>query len=243
MDELCAQLIAANCAAFHAVLGKMFNRLKFMLAFVVCLSCAGGGSDRPAPPAVAQAAADSLARARQDSINRTLPGYVVDSIRSIEEELRRFRLAVGEGPVSSLKSGARSRDALVATFVKALEAGDKATIESLALSAREFADLVYPESPYTRPPYRQPPGLLWSQIESSSATGLGRLMTRLGGSPLGYQSQVCEKDPEKQGSNRIWSGCVLLTLDTGNAVRRRQLFGPIIEREGRFKFVTLSNEF
>ena len=34
---------------------------------------------------------DSVARARQDSINRTLPGYVVDSILPIEEEVRRFK--------------------------------------------------------------------------------------------------------------------------------------------------------
>src|SRR5678815_1044414 len=39
--------------------------------------------------------ADSIARARQDSINRASPGYVIDSVLPVEEELRRFRAAVG----------------------------------------------------------------------------------------------------------------------------------------------------
>jgi hypothetical protein len=35
--------------------------------------------------------ADSVARARQDSINRATPGYVIDSLLPPEEEARRFR--------------------------------------------------------------------------------------------------------------------------------------------------------
>src|SRR5262245_43682316 len=55
---------------------------------------------------------DSVARARQDSINRTLPGYVVDSIFPVDEEIRRFKAKIGGTPVTTLANGSASREAL-----------------------------------------------------------------------------------------------------------------------------------
>src|SRR6476661_7758906 len=70
-----------------------------------------------ATPAVSQAArdsarADELRRARQDSINRTLPGYVVDSIFPVDEEIRRFKTKIGGTPATVLAHGSPSREAL-----------------------------------------------------------------------------------------------------------------------------------
>ena len=52
--------------------------------------------------------ADSVARARQDSINRATPGYVIDSLLPPEEEARRFRAAfpATARPRSSAEKGA-----------------------------------------------------------------------------------------------------------------------------------------
>src|SRR5262245_61451650 len=61
---------------------------------------------------------DSIARARQDSINRTLPGYVVDSILPIEEEVRRFKSRVQGAPVDTLLHASASREALVRRIVR-----------------------------------------------------------------------------------------------------------------------------
>src|SRR5690348_8848314 len=87
---------------------------------------------------------DSIARARQDSINRAQPGYIVDSVLPVAEELRRFRSAIGGAPVTALANGSTSRNALVQRFLKAVAATDTADIRAMTLTAREFADLVYP---------------------------------------------------------------------------------------------------
>src|SRR5690242_11835693 len=58
-----------------------------------------------------------------DTSYRTQPGYVVDSILSPDEALRRFRVGIHERPVR-FEGGATSRNALVRTFARALETRD-----------------------------------------------------------------------------------------------------------------------
>lgn len=214
---------------------------------VFCLSLflACSPDSSPSKPAVAvdSATTDSIARARQDSINRTLPGYVVDSILPVEEELRRFRAAIGESAVTSLQDGATSRDALVKNFVQALSASDSVGMTKILLSAREFAWLVYPESQYTRPPYTQSPALVWSQIQNPAASGYTRLMRRLGGKHLNFEGYDCSPKPDREGKNVLWTRCTVRVGEPGEVVRTRRLFGSIIEREGQFKFVSYANEF
>jgi len=185
--------------------------------------------------------ADSLARARQDSINRAQPGYIVDSILPLEEELRRFRAVIPTVPVG-LTGGAPSRDGLVELVVGAIASSDTASLVRLALTRAEFAYLVYPSSPYTKPPYRQPPWLVWMHIQHGSGSGLGRVLHRYGGRPLGYASYGCDATPERQGANRLWKNCALhLTSKWGDMVSIR-LFGVVIERHGRFKIVGYGND-
>ncbi|MEP6506880.1 MAG: hypothetical protein ABJC63_01540 [Gemmatimonadales bacterium] len=189
------------------------------------------------------AVTDSIARDRQDSINRTLPGYVVDSILPVEEELRRFRMRIGGETISSLKGGASSRDSLVRNFLSSLQASDSAALKAMVLNAGEFAWLVYPESPYTRPPYTQAPALVWNQIENPSASGFTRLVRRLAGEKLAYAGYTCSKQSDRQGRNMIWTNCTVKVGEPGEKVRARRLFGSIIERDGQFKLVSFANEF
>ncbi len=212
------------------------------LAIAFLLACASGSKEGQ-PAVVDSATTDSIARARQDSINRTLPGYVVDSILPVEEGLRRFRVAIGGDSVRALENGAPSRDLLVQHFIGALAASDTASLAKSLLSAREFAWLVYPESPYTHAPYTQSPALVWNQIQNPGASGLTRLVRRLAGKQLRYDRYECQDKPDHQGRNSIWTGCTVRVAEPGEQVRNRRLFGSIIERDGRFKFVSYSNEF
>jgi hypothetical protein len=187
--------------------------------------------------------ADSAARARQDSINRTLPGYVVDSILPVDEELRRFRAAAGGATVAGFRGGSDTPDKLVRRFMRAVAKQDTAELRSMLLDAHEFGDLVYPESPYTHAPYRQPPGLVWNQIQNPSVSGLTRLVRRLGGQPLAYIGYKCAPRPDRQGRNLIWTGCIVRVIDRQGEVTRHRLFGSVIQRDNQFKFVSYSNEF
>lgn len=200
-----------------------------------------GLSEDPRTDSAAVATVDSVARARQDSTNRAHPRYVVDSILPIEEELRRFRAMVG-GPRSGFEGGARSLDALARDFVSAVDRADTAALSRLKLSAREFAWLVYPTSPFTRPPYRQAPGLVWMSIDTPSHAGRVKLLQRYSGHSLGAAGLLCDHPVERQGVNRLYAGCLLELTDEDGAIIRRRLFGTIIERHGVFKIVSFDND-
>jgi hypothetical protein len=189
------------------------------------------------------ATADSIARARQDSINRTLPGYVIDSILPIEEELRRFRAALPGDSATKFTGGSKSREALARRFVRALVANDTADLKAMAVHGREFADLYYPESPYTRAPYRQSPALAWSLIQNPSTSGLTRLIRRLGGKPMTYVSHNCDPKVLHEGHNTRYAGCVITVVDAEGKTVTKRYFGSIVERDGQYKFMSYTNQF
>jgi hypothetical protein len=227
--------------------GRRRNRRRLSLfllpiSAIAVIACSVDKQSGDATP-TDSAQADSIARARQDSINRTMPGYVVDSILPVEEELRRFRAAVGGDAAKTLENGSASRDALVQRFMKSLRANDSADLRAMLLTSREFADLVYPESPYTHRPYRQAPSLVWMQIDQPSESGLTRAIRRLGGQRLRLIGSTCATKPDVQGGNRIWTDCSVRFVDTLGNTKTTKLFGSIIERERQFKFVSYVNDY
>ena len=187
--------------------------------------------------------ADSIARARQDSINRAQPGYVVDSVFPVEEELRRFRNAIGGTAVTTLANASPSREELARRIVRAVAANDSAALRAAALTAREFADLMYPSSPYTHPPYRQAPGFVWMQIVNGSSTGFKRLLARRGGQRFDFESLTCKPEPERQEKNLLWLECTLRLVTPQKETVTQRWFGSIIERDGKFKIVSYANQF
>lgn len=195
------------------------------------------------PSSMNAARADSAARARQDSINRRQPGYIIDSILPLEEEMRRFRAAVGGTPTLELRDGAGTREALIARFAAALSAKDTLALRRLAITPREFIDVVYPSSPYTKAPYRQSPSLTWQQIQLPSQSGLQRLLDRHGGHPLRIAALRCATPPERQGDNLLHANCTVEFSVGSGPVRTGRLFGTILEHSGQFKLLSFSNMY
>ena len=196
--------------------------------------------DRPAP-ASRREAAQAPATAASSPAPATQPTEVVDSILPPEEEIRRFRLTA-PGIPSALTGGATSRDRLVRGWVRALERLDTLALAGMLLNAEEFITFYYPESPYTRAPYRQSPRVRWLLMLNISDQGATRVLRRHGGAGLGYRGYHCPSDPEILGQNRIWTGCAVRFVEAGDVVERR-LFGPILERGGRFKFLTYGSAY
>ena len=140
-------------------------------------------------------------------------------------------------PVRALRGGATSRDELVARFGQALAAHDTAALSALLLDAQEFAWLYYPYTVYTHPPYRQAPGMVWLLTAQNSEKGLRRVLERFGGRDPALAGYAC-RTTEPQDLNVLHGDCaVRLAGDTTG----RRLFGTIIERDGRFKFVSYAN--
>jgi hypothetical protein len=180
--------------------------------------------------------------ARPDSAVVSTPQRVVDSIRPLEEDLRRFRVGIPVAP-SGFTGGAPSREALVRRFLDALARLDTAALTAMALTRAEFAYLTYPSSPYTRPPYRQSPEIVWLLLRAEHEKGMTRLVPRLGRQRAEYVGHDCDPEPLREGENRLWRNCRVRLAVGGGAARDRQLFGVIIERQGQFKFANYRTEF
>ncbi len=186
---------------------------------------------------------DSIARASQDSINRAQPGYVVDSIFPTEEEVRRFTASIGGTAVTSLQHASASREALVRRIVRDVAVNDTTDLAGAAVTPREFIDLVYPSSPYTHPPYRESPQVVWMQIANPSNSGFLRLTRRLGGQAFTYESYKCEPTPERQGPNTLWLNCRIRVVSPQHETITQTWFGTILERDGKFKVMSYRNQF
>lgn len=137
----------------------------------------------------------------------------------------------------------RSRDELVARFVRAVQARNAAALDSLVVSKAEYAFLYFPSSVYSHKPYELPPDIAWLLSDQNSRKGLVRVTRRLGGSKLGFQGYQCS-DAITEGENRFWRSCQLTYIDpTTRRPIERKLFGAIIERDKRYKFLSYANDF
>lgn len=214
-----------------------------VLALAVVLQAACAREDDGASGDSASVSMSGIAApgAVEDTSYRLQPGYIVDSILPIEEELRRFRADIVDTP-SSFRGGASSREALVRALFDALERRDSAGIRGLIVDRAEFAWLVYPSSPYARPPYRQPPGLVWAQLRLAGGNGFSRLLERYSGGVLRYVDHACAAEPAVEGRNRLWRDCNARVVRLGTDTVRGRWFGVIVERDGRFKFANLANQ-
>ena len=163
-------------------------------------------------------------------------GGVVDSILPTGEALARFR--DGLDPVDTLRHAAASREALVDRWAQAVAASDTATLNALLVDRAEFAWLYYPDSRMSLPPYEAPPGLLWGQLLASSNEGAAQVMRRHGGRPFRVAALRCPAPPVDEGKNRLHERCEVRLNAAGAPTR---LFGTILERDGRFKFLGYAN--
>lgn len=162
-----------------------------------------------------------------------------DSAIPIQEALNRFRRYLPHP--TALDGGSDSREQLVQSFVRTLEKRDTVALSRMALGIGEFAWLYYPSSPLSRRPYELAPGLMWFQLQGESNRGAARLLDQRAGRPLGYLGHTCGT-PRVEGANRLYPYCGLQRMtESGNTVTER-LFGLIVEREGRYKFLSYANK-
>lgn len=165
---------------------------------------------------------------------------VVDSVIPREEALRRFRAGLPE--VESLTNGRPSRDQLVHDFVRALETRDTAALRAMELSKAEFAWLYYPTNPQGLPPYDLSPSLMWFMLQERSAQGMGHLLEERAGAPLHVAGYSCDSTASVEGANRVYGPCLLQRVQAPGDTSGERLFSLILERGGRFKFVSYANK-
>jgi hypothetical protein len=164
----------------------------------------------------------------------------VDSVIPREVALQRFQEGLREP--KQLSGGAGSMDALIRRFLEGVKDRDTAELRRLLLDRAEFAYLYYPTTPQSLPPYDLSPTLMWFLLSERSGQGLTKALQSLGGKPFHYSGYECDPKPSREGANTVWGPCLvrleLTPSDTGSV----RLFGLVIEREGRYKFVSYSNK-
>ncbi|MEO5798976.1 MAG: hypothetical protein ABIZ70_00895 [Gemmatimonadales bacterium] len=186
--------------------------------------------------------AGTAALATTDSVSWRKPGDVVDSIFPMAEYERRFR--IGTDSTATIASSIGSRDALARTFLAALARGDTATLASLAISRSEFAWVIFPDHRYAAPPYELDPALFWRQITQANSKGISRALQRHRGKTLAFIALSCQRDTLQMlhGPTALWGPCSMKYRVNDSTVTR-QLFGTIVERSGKMKFLSYANDF
>lgn len=169
------------------------------------------------------------------------PGSVIDSALPIDTLLARFRATLPDTP-TTLVGGESSPERLTRALLGALTAQDTATIRRLVLNRSEFGWLYYPHTRYTKRPYELGPELLWIQVNENSEKGIVRLLRRYGGSRLRFDSLACRDGSEVEGPNTITGPCQVTFAAADSSARTMQIFGSILARDGRYKFVSYANE-
>ncbi len=169
------------------------------------------------------------------------PGAVVDSALPIDILLGRFRALTPDSP-TVLTGGAESPDRLVRALLVAVSRRDTTALRALVMSRGEFAWLYYPESKFTSPPYALGPDLVWIPMLAASEKGVGRLLSRYGGSALRFESLDCPDTVDREGPNEITRGCTVRFAAADSAARTIQLFSSLLHRDGRYKFLSYAND-
>ena len=168
------------------------------------------------------------------------PWVLVDSILPMEVQLARFRHGL---PVATaLNNGARSADDLVRQFLTAVVKADTAALAGLTLSRSEYAWLYFPTSVYAAAPYELPPDLAWTLSTAASEKGASRVIRRLSGARLHFHGFRCGQEAD-EGPNRFWRQCTVDFEHPAEGRVSRRLFGSIMERDGRYKFLSYANDF
>jgi hypothetical protein len=152
-----------------------------------------------------------------------------------ETELAAFRSGMTD---PHFLAGPATRDSLVQLFQQALARRDTAGLDRLQITREEFAYLYYPDSKLSHPPYELGPDVMWIQIQSQRERGLRRLLAKYGERRFRIRGLVCQP-PERQ-NRLVIHQCAVRTSGPAGA-KAEQLFGSIIERDGRFKFVGYAN--
>jgi hypothetical protein len=210
-------------------LDKLRAKLDRTLSIVVVAALVAAGCDYPAEAAHTQRTVSSAA------------GMKIDSILPPGEALRRFQAELAV--VTELQDAARGRDQLVSGFMRALERADTAALEKLSLSKAEYAFLYFPSSVYSRKPYELAPDIAWLLNEQNSRKGATRMLRRLSGRDLGFAGYTCG-NTVREHENVFWRDCEVRYHDPASSDRvTRTLFGTIMRRGDRYKFLSYANDF
>lgn len=93
-------------------------------------------------------------------------------------------LTTGCDTATPLAHGQLSAEDLAEDVLRALAGRDRASLEALALSDREFREHVWPELPASGPERNLPYYYVWGELHQKSQIGLTQTLAEHGGKPM-----------------------------------------------------------
>jgi hypothetical protein len=211
------------------------------------IACSGDASDHTASnvsipagvdPRMVERRSDGVLVPSPDSLRKT-PGYVVDSVFSAEENLRRFRSTVAGTPPERLTGGEPTTDALLRRYWALLSIGDTLNLSPLIVSRAEYAYLYAPVSPEFAS--GMPPHIGWEIILSQSGRGLTRALAAAQRAPAPILSTLCSDSARVVGSGRLYGPCSVV-VRRPNGVDTVWIAKSLFALGGRHKLLGLQNE-
>jgi hypothetical protein len=79
-------------------------------------------------------------------------------------------------------------------------------------------------------------------LSRQSNAGMEYVFRRWNDRELQLESYDCGTEPVAEGNNLIHGPCVMRIIVAGSETVAARLTGPILERAGRFKFVSYTND-
>jgi hypothetical protein len=219
-----------------------------LCALACALACGGGNADgtadgrQPIPagvnPKMVEYRSDGVLIPSRDSLLKT-PGYVVDSLFTPEEDLRRFRATVAGPAPTRLAGGERSTDELLRRYWTLLTLRDTLAMTPLVVSRGEYAYLYFPFS--REAAAGLPPAAGWELILAQSGRGLTRALQQAAREPAAVLGTLCSDQPLIVGGGRLYGPCGVI-VRRSRGVDTLWLAKSLLVRDGVHKFLGLQNE-
>jgi len=148
---------------------------------------------------------------------------------------------VGGAARPELSSTFRSPEAAADAFLEALAVNDRDRIEPLALDEDELREIVWPELPSSRPEHNVPFEYGWGDLHQKSRNALSFTLSKYGGRDFDLEEVMFKGETTDYESFSVHRETWLVVRNEEGRRGRLQLFGSMIERDGRYKlfsFVT-----
>jgi hypothetical protein len=129
-----------------------------------------------------------------------------------------------------------SPEALAKAFLEALRKEDLETLKAFALNKDEFQEIVWPQLPSSRPERGVPFEYGWNDLREKSFYSLSKNFARYKGRPLDFRELVFHDETTDYGTYLVHRDARVKVYDEK---KDREfwvdLFGSILEKDGRFK--------
>jgi hypothetical protein len=79
-------------------------------------------------------------------------------------------------------------------------------------------------------------------IQQPSSAGLGKLLKRVGGTPIRFVGERCDPKVLHEGAVTRYAGCLVDVFDGTGAKTTKRYYGSIVEYRGQFKFLSYTND-